>query len=208
MHRNALLLLGLLFAFGVAGCGTDEKAVQAAAVAKRAQAQAERAAAEANANATKAQRLSEDCSQQMSKLLEKAKDLSSRLGIGLNFASYSEKAADVKVAYDDIDFGGFDADMLTCLKRVGLPLEKAVNRYVGAYKKWNGCVDDLNCDNDSITPSLQADWARADQQVDKAKRGLDGLKRAADDAHAKAGKAQLTARQLAANSRRLAAAAK
>ena len=208
MPRNVPLCVGLLFAFAVAGCGTDEKAVNAAAVAKRAQAQAERAATQADADAAKAQDLHDGCAQQMGDLLDKAKDLSSRLGVGLNYASYSEKAADVKVAYDDINFGSSDTTMLNCLTKVGLPLERAVNRYISAYKRWNRCVEDLNCDNDSITPSLQADWAKADRQVEKAKNGLEDLRRSTANARAKADKAQSTARQLAANARRLKAAAK
>jgi hypothetical protein len=190
------------------GCGTDQDAVEAAAAAKRAQAQGQRAARQADADADKAERLHDTCSQDMGDLLDAAKDLGSRLDVGLNYQSYSDKVADLKVAYDDIDFGSADASELDCLTMVGLPLEKAVNRYISAYKTWNRCFEDLACDNDSITSSLQGQWAKADRQVQHAKRGLDHLRRAADDTRTEANRAQATARRLEASARRLAARAK
>jgi hypothetical protein len=209
-HATLYVWMGLVAGCGLAtqGCGTDEDAVEAAAVSKRAHIQGERAARQADADADKAERVRDGCSHEMGDLLKAAKDLGSRLDVGLNYQSYSDEVADLKVAYDGIDFDSDEASDLDCLTKVGLPLEKAVNRYLSAYRTWNRCFEDLNCDNDSITPTLQSQWAKADGQVQRAKRGLDGLGRAADHARTKADETQATARRLEVNARRLAARAK
>jgi hypothetical protein len=165
-------------------------------------------ARQADADADKAERVRDGCSHEMGDLLKAAKDLGSRLDVGLNYQSYSDEVADLKVAYDGIDLDSNEASDLDCLTKVGLPLEKAVNRYLSAYRTWNRCFEDLNCDNDSTTPTLQSQWAKADGQVQRAKRGLDGLGRAADHARTKADETQAAARRLEVNARRLAARAK
>lgn len=103
---------------------------------------------------------------------------------GLNYTDYSEKVADVNVVYNDIDYGS-DPDQLGCITDVGLPLEKAVNQYVSAYRVWNGCFEDINCDNDSIDGALQSRWAKAGKAVDRAYRALQRLEDATGRAKAR-----------------------
>jgi hypothetical protein len=133
--------------------------------------------------------LSEGCQEQMGDLLEEAKALDSRLGVGLNYESYSEKVADVNVVYNDIDYSD-DPEQLECITNVGLPLEKAVNQFVSAYRLWNDCFEDFNCDNDSIDDDLQARWSKATSAVDRADRALERMDDASDRASKKMADAQ------------------
>jgi hypothetical protein len=165
----------------VGGCGTDEKAARAKAKAAEARRQAAKdkatAKRQAQARVDTANTAARDCQQEMGGLLSDAKRLGSRLDVGLNYESYSNRVSDLKVSYDEIEFDKLGTDALTCLSGVGLPLEKAVNQYVSAYRTWNECFEDLDCDNDSITSTLQSKWSKAGRFVDRAERGLDGLVR-------------------------------
>jgi hypothetical protein len=103
------------------------------------------------------------------KFVDVLADLNSRLGVGLNFQSYSDRVGDARVAYDRIEADELDYD---CINRVGVPAEKALQLYLDAYNIWNDCVSGYNCSNDSITPKLQRKWAAATAKLDKAKRAL------------------------------------
>ncbi len=48
-----------------------------------------------------------------------------------------------------------------------------MNAYINAYNVWNDCIGDIDCDNDSITPELQAEWADATELIQEARDGLD-----------------------------------
>ena len=180
MNRLIPLLVGMLLIGGLfAGCGTDEQSDGAAVTAdadKRKEA-AERKAdlKDAQKRAADARVVADECEQQMGRLLKRTRALNSRLDIGLNYDEYSDQVADLKVAYDAIDFGGAGDDSLKCLSSVGVPLEGALNQYVKSYRTWNACFEDYDCDNDSITPQLQARWSKATRQVSHAARGLSDL---------------------------------
>jgi hypothetical protein len=80
------------------------------------------------------------------------------------------KVGDVKVAYDRTNFDEI-ADP-TCLKRVAVPLERALRIYAKARETQTGCVEDIYCENDSVTPQLQEQWLKADGAVTRASAGL------------------------------------
>jgi hypothetical protein len=105
-----------------------------------------------------AQTVSSACATVLGPFIDTLEDLDSRLSVGMNFAAYSEKVGDARVAYDRIDFSSLDA---TCIDGVGVRAENAFNEYVKAYTAWNNCVSDVDCDNDSVTPTLQGHWSRA-----------------------------------------------
>lgn len=111
-----------------------------------------------------------DCSDELVAFLEELEELDSRLTVGLNFSAYSGFVGDAQVAYDRIDFEELNA---TCIEQVGIPAEDAFNAYVDAYNTWNDCIGDIDCDNDSITPSLQAEWADATELLEEARAALD-----------------------------------
>src|SRR4051812_43161813 len=164
MNRVIPVLVGMLLVGGLfAGCGTDTQ-TDGAAAKTSAQAGADRAAAlkDARQAADDAHAAADGCQQQMGSLLKRARSLNSRLDIGLNYETYSDNVADLKVAYDNIDFDQGDAKAsLACLTSVGVPLESALNQYVSAYRIWNACFEDYDCDSDSITGKLQAKWSKA-----------------------------------------------
>lgn len=176
------LSVALLLVLGA--CGTDEKAQQAAADAAEKQQEAAAASREAQADARKAREEYERCDQGLGGLLEAAQDLDSRLDVGLNYDEYSDRVADVNVAYNNIDFKN-DLDF-TCISAAGLSLEKALNKYVDAYRVWDECFADINCDNDSIDGELQTNWFAASSAVDRAKRGIGRLKAKAERADTRA----------------------
>jgi hypothetical protein len=111
-----------------------------------------------------------DCPDEVVELVEALEDLDSRLSVGLNFAAYSERVGDARVAYDRIDVDDLDGG---CIEHVGAPAEDAMNAYVRAYNVWNDCISDIECENDTITPDLQAEWADATELVEQAREGLD-----------------------------------
>lgn len=106
----------------------------------------------------------------MVEFVETLQDLDSRLDVGLTFAAYSERVGDTRVAYDRVDIEDLDGG---CLEHVGVPAEDAMNAYIRANNTWNDCISDIDCDNDSITPDLQSEWADASQLVGEALDALD-----------------------------------
>jgi hypothetical protein len=165
----------LLIAAVLVGCGTDkqtEEDAAARAAVKDRQEAAERAAdlKQARQVADDAQAAADACSGQMSRLLRRTKALDSRLDIGLT--------------YDDFDADPDDGSF-ACLSSVGVPLENALNQYVDAYRIWNTCFEDFDCDTDSIEPDLQAKWSKATRNVSRASGGLGKLKHEADRAQEK-----------------------
>lgn len=102
--------------------------------------------------------------------MEALEDLDSRLNVGLNFANYSERVGDIRVAYDRIGFEDLGAG---CIEHVGVHAEDAMNAYIRANNVWNDCISDIDCTNDSIRADLQAEWADATDLIVKARDGLD-----------------------------------
>jgi hypothetical protein len=105
------------------------------------------------------------CNGQIGPLLTALSDLNSRLDVGLNFGSYGTGVGNARVAYDQIDASGLDSGCALA----GASAEKALNDYIDAYNTWNNCVNEAGCNDDSIKPSLQKDWARASAALSDAK---------------------------------------
>jgi hypothetical protein len=110
------------------------------------------------------------CADQLGDFVASLEEIDGRLNVGLNFGDYSEKVGDASVAYERIDIEDLEPN---CLERVGAPAESALNAYIDAYNTWNDCVGDVDCDNDSITPDLQAKWAEATGFIEEASEALD-----------------------------------
>jgi hypothetical protein len=109
------------------------------------------------------------CVSQLGSFVSSLEDLNSRLSVGLNFADYSTRVGDAKVAYDKIPVSQLSAD---CTNLVGVPAQDALNDYITAYNTWNDCIDKVGCTNDSIKTQLQADWSKASDSIDQAKAAL------------------------------------
>jgi hypothetical protein len=53
--------------------------------------------------------------------------------------------------------------------------ERAFNHYIDALGTWEKCIEDFGCEIDSVEPDLQAQWAKAAVQIQKAETGLEEL---------------------------------
>jgi hypothetical protein len=186
LRRPLIVLLTLTATFGAAlptlGCGADEEAAkqkQQAVAAQAAKRERERKEAKAEAErreaALKADQVATACRDRFGDLLAELHQLDSRLSIGLNFTNYSERVGDARVAYDEAVEDAAQDDGLDCLTTVGLPMEKALNKYTSAYNIWNDCVSDLYCDNSSITGRLRTRWDGANEYIQSAEDALDEL---------------------------------
>jgi hypothetical protein len=155
-----ILALGLLLL--VAGCGGS--------IAPGGEADAPEEAAESPPDDVAPDAVEADCADQLGDLVAALEELDGRLDVGLNFQAYSERAGDASVAYQRIDIEDLGPN---CLERVGAPAEDALNSYISANNTWNDCIQDVDCDNDSITPDLQAEWANASESIEEAREALD-----------------------------------
>lgn len=182
MNRRALWTVSLLVgtvSIGLAGCGgpSEEELARAKKVAterkeKAAEARLERIDDVAEGLAADRK---EACEASAEDLVDAASELQSRLNVGLNYSDYVDKVADVRVAYDRIDFDEAEAGDLECIQEVGLRLERAMNEYSAAARSWGTCVESYSCDEDDNTRRLQSRWDKAGQQIGAAETGLDNL---------------------------------
>lgn len=155
----------------VTGCGQSAEEQRQEAARARAALQARRERRER----VHQQAVYTACSAAFTDLQDTLGELDSRLSVGMNFEAYGTAVADARVAYDKTDFDHIDlpsTDRFTCLGSVGIPLEKALNQYVAAYSRWNDCIQDYTCDNDSIDGELQGHWGKATRAVARSKDNL------------------------------------
>jgi hypothetical protein len=101
-------------------------------------------------------------------LVDALDELDARLDVGLNFSDYSERVGDVSVAYNRVDFEAVGGYGSSCLATAIL-LEEAFNKYIGAKNRWNDCITDPDCTNESIERGQQADWEDASEKLDEAR---------------------------------------
>lgn len=128
----------------------------------------ERAAAAATQKRRAAKQAKYDsCSASQSEVISALNDVSARLDVGLNMQEYSKAVGDASVAYREGDPGELDVD---CLGDVAVPVEAALNQYIKAARRWNKCIQDIDCDVDSI--DLQSYWTRASSKTADAESGL------------------------------------
>lgn len=113
------------------------------------------------------------CAEQLGPFIDALHELDSRLAVGLTVSDYTKAVGDVRVAYDRVPFKQMDT---TCVQRVGIPAEDALNKYSHAQNVWNKCVQHfLTCPNNSINPKLHRDWKIAQKFIAKADAGLAGV---------------------------------
>lgn len=163
----------------VAACGGDDGAAQREREAQRQRQQQERHAREradeARQRADEARELEAACSDQLGTLVERLGELDSRLSVGLNYDEYTDEVAELRVAYDKIDFDELGESGFGCLSGTGLPAEKALNQYAKAATRWGECIDDFGWDTDAIEPALQRRWSHATDFVETAADELDQM---------------------------------
>lgn len=141
----------------------EEKAAEEARQAEEEAAAAELAAAEDHYSS---------CTDQLNPIFNALQKVDARLDVGLSQAELSDMVGNASVAYSRIDIDALGTG--TCLT-AGARLENAFNAYAGTVSDWNDCIFDYGCDTDALTPSLQAEWAKASKAIDKAEKLLDSL---------------------------------
>lgn len=146
----------------------EAKAAKEKAAEEARQAEEEAAAAELAA----AEGYYDSCTAQLHPLFNSLQKVDARLDVGLSQSDLSDLVGDASVAYSKIDIDELGTG--TCLT-AGARLENAFNAYAGTVSKWNDCIYDYGCDTDAITPSLQAEWLKASNAIDKAENLLDSL---------------------------------
>ena len=130
--------------------------------------------AKAEAEEKAAQQEAETCEEQLGQLLKEIQEMDSRLAVGLAYAEYGRQVGNIRVAYDVVPFRKLG---LACVGDVGKPLEDAMNSYSSAGDRWNDCITDFSCKQDSIDPLLQADWLDASSDLRRAQSGLRDMAR-------------------------------
>jgi len=104
-------------------------------------------------------------------LVQSLTDLQSEISVGLNYDEYGDSVRAARVKYGRVDFAG---QTLACTSGVGVPAEKALNRYAEAYNIWNRCQEDVNCSGvDEIESKMQDKWTKADVLLATVDAGFD-----------------------------------
>jgi hypothetical protein len=114
------------------------------------------------------------CSSQLSGLISAEKGLDARLNVGMAQAAYGTAVGNVSVAYSAINVPSLGADCLGA----GAQLESAFNKYTSANTLWNNCITSPTCNDASIKPKLQADWATASADITVGQNKLTAIKAA------------------------------
>lgn len=151
----------------------ERKAAEAKAAEEKAAEEARQAEEEAAAaRLAAAEDHYDSCVNQLNPLFNSLQKVDARLDVGLNQSDLSNMVGDASVAYNRIDIDQLGTG--TCLI-VGVRLEKAFRAYADTVSDWNDCIYDYGCDTDALTPSLQAEWLKASNAIDKAEDLLDSL---------------------------------
>ena len=112
------------------------------------------------------------CSRKLVDFIDKLRELDSRLGTDLSFESYRTRVLDINVVYEQIAFEQLSP---ACVEGVGIPAERGLNAHIAAYNFWKNCRDDINCDDKSLTSTLEEQWTSASGLIDLAERHLQEL---------------------------------
>jgi hypothetical protein len=94
-------------------------------------------------------------------------ELDARLDVGLTFRDYGDYVGDISVASNRLDIDALTAEGEHCLAAAIL-LNNAFLKYIDANESWNDCIQDTDCDTDSIEPDLQGFWVDASDALEEA----------------------------------------
>jgi hypothetical protein len=180
-RKIAFIVVAVLAVIGVTGGVVVFLDHQAAVAQAERQARAERRAEarerreerqQAAALRREAQATFDACVDETSALSDALATLDARLDVGLDIDEYSDLVGDASVAYNQMDV---DAMGAACIGSVGVPLENAINKYIGVASTWDDCVWDDYCSMDDIEPDMQSKWASASRLIDRASDGVDDI---------------------------------
>jgi hypothetical protein len=126
-----------------------------------------RARAEA---ATEARALKEECAQQIGEFIDALSELDASLvvGVPITLEAYSAKGREISAAYNRITASP-EGRCLSAAARG----ESAMNKYIEAHKRWDGCLADVDCPIDSIETPLERLWAAASTLIERARAAME-----------------------------------
>jgi hypothetical protein len=105
------------------------------------------------------------CLREVGPILRRLEALEGQLAVSITYQEYRRMLGRVSSAHSGVNVRALD---LPCLSRAAVPAEKALNDYIKAENTWSNCIDDFDCDIDSIDPRLQRNWAAATRRTSRA----------------------------------------
>jgi hypothetical protein len=109
------------------------------------------------------------CQSQIGGFLGSMDSLRRRLAVGVTYDQYVNEIHAVRSTYRDVPTAKLQID---CVGAVGVPAEKAFNRYIEAANEWGDCVSEVGCGSAEIEPVLQRRWRIASHFLSEAQQGL------------------------------------
>jgi hypothetical protein len=169
-------LLALALALALASCGGDSPEATAkarseatATTPSRADVPNKSSEGETRTNTKDSTLSGGPCATRLGGFVAAIDGLRGALVAGLAYEQYVGQLKSIVGAYDELPV---DQLPLGCLRDVGTPSEKALNRYIAAGNEWTDCVEVPSCEAASIEAALQAKWHQASEYLSKAQRGL------------------------------------
>lgn len=185
-RRIAVIVVAVLAVIGMSGGVVVFLDHQAAVAEAERQARAERRAEaqerredarerreerqQAAALRREAQATFDACVEETSLLSDALSTIDARLDVGLDLDEYSDLVGDASVAYDQMDVDAMDA---ACVGDVGVPLENAINKYIGVASTWDDGIWDDCCAIDEIESGMQSKCASASRLIERASNKID-----------------------------------
>jgi hypothetical protein len=110
------------------------------------------------------------CPHSVSILLDRLTAIDTELEGGMSFLKYKSLGVSAKAAYNRIPIPQLKAD---CLFDVGIPAEKAMNKFIAAQNTWRKCiVANANCKLALYNGPMQRFWTDAHRYLQKAINNL------------------------------------
>lgn len=109
------------------------------------------------------------CQSQVGGFLGSMDSLRRRLAVGVTYDQYINEVHGIRSTYRDVPVDKLELD---CLSAVGIPGEKAFNRYIEAANDWGDCVSEAGCGSVTVEPVLQRRWRIASHFLSEAESGL------------------------------------
>jgi hypothetical protein len=109
------------------------------------------------------------CQSQVGGFLGSMDSLRRRLAVGVTYEQYVDEVKGIGATYRDVPTGALRID---CVSAVGVPAEKAFNRYILALNDWGDCVSEAGCGSAEVEPVLQQRWRAASHFLSEAQAGL------------------------------------
>jgi hypothetical protein len=109
------------------------------------------------------------CQGQLGSFLGSMDSLRRRLAVGVTYEQYVNEVQGVKATYRDVPTERLQVD---CVSAVGIPAERAFNRYIQAVNEWGDCVSEAGCGSAEVEPALQQRWRAASHFLSEAQEGL------------------------------------